>query len=102
MARPTGAVRDDLMVGGDRDLVLKREHRACCLMPKFGLKADAVLAPVRTGDNVFVKTEHRVMLSRVQDFTTAPGKEQLWGNRPPPRQFAWERRPDRIFYLNRL
>jgi hypothetical protein len=25
------------------------------------MKADAVLAAVRTGDNVFVKTEHRVM-----------------------------------------
>jgi hypothetical protein len=53
------------------------------------MKADAVLSAVRTGDNVFVKTEHRVMFSRVQDFTTAPGKERLWGNRPPPRQFAW-------------
>ena len=43
-------------------------------MPNFGLKVDAVLAAVRTGDNVFVKTEHRVMFSHVQDFTTAPGK----------------------------
>jgi hypothetical protein len=58
LARPTGAVRD-------------------ALGRNFGLKADAVLAAVRTGDNVFVKTEHRVMFSRVQDFTTAPGKERL-------------------------
>jgi hypothetical protein len=27
LARPAGAVRHDLMVRGDRDLVLKREHR---------------------------------------------------------------------------
>jgi hypothetical protein len=43
------------------------------------MKADAVLAAVRTGDNVFVKTEHRAMFSRVQDFTTAPGKGTALG-----------------------
>jgi hypothetical protein len=54
---------------------------------------------VRTGDNVFVKTEHRVMFP-VQDFTTASGKERLWGTGSSKTMRGSEGRAE--FYLNRL
>jgi hypothetical protein len=66
------------------------------------MKADAVLAAVRTGDNVFVKTEHRVMFFPCAGFHDGARKGTALGQSASSKTIRVERRPDRIFYLNRL